>query len=94
MRRLLIVLATLVLFAGAQSAFGDIPEIISYQGVVRDGVGNPVPDGTYDLTFRLYEDESGTALVWGEAQTIPVEDGLFSAYLGDEEPLGLPLEPH
>lgn len=59
-----------------------VPTEMSVQGFVRDAAGEPA-DGTYDITFTLYDDESGTEVLW--AETIPgidVDGGLFDVVLG------------
>ncbi|MEO0068256.1 MAG: hypothetical protein ABIK23_03895 [candidate division WOR-3 bacterium] len=65
-----------------------IPKMLSYQGKLTDSLGNPVPDGNYQLTFRLYTEETGGSPFWTEAQTITVRSGLFSALLGAVNPIG------
>ena len=40
-----------------------IPEIISYQGILNDNDGNPL-NGNYDLTVRIYNQESGGSALW------------------------------
>jgi len=59
-----------------------VPQTMSYQGVLSDGSGVPVPDGTYDLTFRLHSAPIGGTTLWGETQTLLVEDAIFNAILG------------
>jgi len=61
--------------------------MLSYQGRLTDSLGNPVPDGNYQLTFRLYQQETGGTPFWTEAQTIMVRNGLFSALLGAVTPI-------
>ncbi|MEO0071652.1 MAG: hypothetical protein ABIK39_06180, partial [candidate division WOR-3 bacterium] len=65
-----------------------IPRMLSYQGKLTDSLGNPVPDGNYQLTFRLYTEETGGSPFWTEEQTITVRNGLFSALLGAVTPIG------
>ncbi|MEO0050478.1 MAG: hypothetical protein ABIK42_04985, partial [candidate division WOR-3 bacterium] len=65
-----------------------IPRMLSYQGKLTDSLGNPVPDGNYQLTFRLYTEETGGSPFWTEEQTISVRNGLFSALLGAVNPIG------
>jgi hypothetical protein len=58
--------------------------VTSYQGQLTDSMGNPVTDGNYQITFRLYEaedDDVGDAL-WTETQTVSLNDGLFNVILG------------
>lgn len=58
--------------------------VTSYQGQLTDSLGNPVADGNYQITFRLYnaeDDDVGDAL-WTETQTVSLIDGLFNVMLG------------
>ena len=87
MKHLLIVLALVVLAAPLTETVADVPSFMSYQGLLRDGVGDPVPDGTYVVTFRLYDVETGGAILWEETQTVTVADGVFNAKLGKIAPL-------
>src|SRR5512136_784927 len=64
-----------------------VPQMLSYQGKLTDTLGQPVPDGNYQLTFRLYTQPSGGSAIWTEGQTIQVVDGLFSALLGSVTPI-------
>lgn len=55
--------------------------LISYQGVLKDGMGNAVPAGNKNIIFRIY-DESGT-LLWAESQSVAIDaNGLFNVALG------------
>ncbi len=65
------------------SAVADIPEVISYQGVLNDDAGVPVADDTYSITFRLYDVETGGSALWEETQSVSVLGGIFNVYLGD-----------
>jgi len=64
-----------------------IPRMLSYQGKLTDDQGNPVPNGDYQLTFRLYPQETGGNPFWSETQTVRVEGGLFSVLLGRTNPI-------
>lgn len=63
--------------------FGQIPKLVSYQGLLTDSLGVFKPDGTYSLTFRLYLSASGGSAFWTETKSLPVTGGLFSTILGD-----------
>lgn len=83
----------IVLFLVLQTPlFAQIPRVISFQGVLADANGNPLPDGPQTLTFRLYEAESGSTPVWEESQTVNLVQTVFSAYLGTIAPLALPFD--
>ena len=36
----------------------DVPASINYQGKLTDAIGKPVPDGTYQVQFKLYTVET------------------------------------
>ncbi|MDD3642818.1 MAG: hypothetical protein PHQ19_05075 [Candidatus Krumholzibacteria bacterium] len=78
--------ALLVLLAAAASA--DVPELLSYQGVLTDDVGSALPDGSYNVEFRLYTVEAGGTPIWQEAHLLTVTKGIFNATLGWTQPLG------
>lgn len=64
---------------------------MSYQGKLTDPSGNPVPDGNYNMHFRLW----GTNILppfdpvvrWEETQNVAVTGGLFNVALGSTTPL-------
>lgn len=60
-----------------------VPDTVGFEGQLADSSGNPVQDGTYDFTFKLYSLSTGGAALWTETQTdIQVTDGLYSVQLG------------
>jgi len=56
----------------AAPAAAQIPRVISFQGVLLDESGNRRPDGTYVLTFALYDSDSGSGVLWTETQSAVV----------------------
>jgi hypothetical protein len=69
-----------------------IPHLIHYQGMLTDDAGNPL-NTPQDLTFRIYNVESGGSSLWGETQNnIQVTDGLFSVLLGIVKPIDLSFD--
>lgn len=58
-----------------------IPNLISYQGVLNDQNGLPVT-GTVNITFRIYDMDTGGVALWNENQSVQVETGLFNVKLG------------
>ena len=70
------------------TAHAQIPRMLSYQGVLSDTLGNPKPDGGYNLTFRLYESASGGSAIWSEQRTVQLKRGLFNTALGEQTPFG------
>jgi len=75
--------------------YAQIPQTISYQGVLTDSTGSFVPDGAYGITFQLYESATGGVPLWNEIQTVSVVDGIFSVLLGGIVPIQLDFaEPY
>jgi hypothetical protein len=60
---------------------------ISFQGILADESGNALPDGTYSVTFRIYDIASGGSSIWSETQNVNVSNGEFSVYLGVNTPI-------
>ena len=61
-----------ILVAGVMNSGADIPRLISYQGHLTDDLGDPLPDGSYNLSFGIYSDSTGGAPLWSSASQ-PVE---------------------
>ncbi len=80
------------LVAAVQPGEATVPHTLSYQGVLQDGAGNPVPDGNYSLTIRLYSASAGGTALWTESQTVAVQHGVFSTVLGNTTALTLPFD--
>jgi hypothetical protein len=75
----------LLVFLSA-SLFGQNPTI-SVQGTLKDASGASVADGMREVTFRLYNVESGGTVLWTETATVSVIGGIYSHNLGSVEPL-------
>ena len=84
----------LVLFLVSCLAAGvhaEVPGLLNYQGVLTDAGGSAVPDGTYEITFRLYNVLSGGTPLWEETQpAVQVTKGIFDVMLGSVMKLELP----
>jgi len=88
--KLLFLSTILILFAGI--VFGQVPQTISYQGILTDANGKTVPDGNYNLAFKLYDAASGGSALWTENQSAAVAHGIFNVILGSVNPLTLPFD--
>ncbi len=73
------------------SAPGPSATTVNYQGRLADSGGTPL-DGSYGMTFALYDAAIGGNLVWGPEShaAVPVSDGLFSVGLGSQTSGGIP----
>ena len=70
----------------------NIPQTINYQGVLKDASGNIVSNGDYNLTFRLYNSETGGSPLWTETKSVSISEGIFFTKLGDVNSLNLPFD--
>jgi len=86
--RLFLMITLLIVTAG----FGQVPKTLSYQGVLTGANGNPVPNGSYQLTFRIYTQPSGGSPLWLETQSANVLNGVFSVILGKVSALNLAFD--
>lgn len=88
---LLALLISLILASPAQAATG-INQQINYQARLLDNTGAVVPDGAYNMEFKIYQDGDGVlsggdeTLKWTETRTggnkVTVKNGYFSVQLG------------
>lgn len=74
---------------------GGVPGLISYQGFLADGNGDPVADGSYPMNFAIYDAGSGGTLIWAETHSsVTVGGGFFAVLLGGGSCTnGCPLGP-
>lgn len=100
-----VALAAFVVPAPAKAATG-VNEQVAYQGRLLDSTGAVVPDGSYNLEFKIYQDgtgcvASGTSpcggtLKWTETRTttdrVTVRNGYFSVMLGEVTAFGTSVD--
>ncbi len=82
MKRTLFQSVLLVVLICSIPVRGQIPQTLSYQGVLTDANGVIVPDGKYTLTFKLFDADEGGKAIWSENQKIFIQNGLFNVALG------------
>ena len=76
-----------LLCIGVLSLYGQTTPKISMQGTLTDAAGRSVPDGKYNVTFRLYTTLEGGTAFWQETVQVTVDDAIYSHYLGSVVPL-------
>ena len=82
---------TVILLFTAMTALATVPGTISFQGRLTNAAGQTVPDGTYSVTFTIYDLATEGTNWWTETQSVATVAGLFSVQLGSIVPLvGLP----
>ncbi|MCW8849270.1 MAG: hypothetical protein OQJ81_04765, partial [Melioribacteraceae bacterium] len=89
MKKLLFIIQILLIYLIPM--FGQVPKVISYQGFLTDESQNPI-SGDKILTVSFYEVPEEGAAIWQEIKVVAVENGVFSTYLGNENPLNLPFD--
>jgi hypothetical protein len=62
--------------------WADVPKTINYQARLTDLGGNPLLDGTYAITIRLYDSATATVPLWTEVEDAQTKNGYFSVALG------------
>ncbi len=83
--KIFLLLGIVLIFCSA--VWADIPKQINFQGILKDSLGNPYPDGNYSITFRIYDASSGGNILWQEGQLIAISGGLFNHLLGSASPI-------
>jgi parallel beta-helix repeat protein len=84
-----ILLACFALFAAPKASAA--PTTMNFQGRLSDATGNTMPDGLYNMQFRLFTVSSGGSATWTETREttnrVQVTNGLFSTQLGAVTPI-------
>lgn len=87
---LLVMVAVIIVLALSITGLSAVPQVINYQGWLTDAMGDPIPDGNYQITFTIWNDESASAPtneLWTSGpQTVSVEGGLLTYQLGSVPP--------
>ena len=75
--------AILLCLIGSGVSMSATPQLINYQAFLTDsGPGNNPVNGTFDITFTIYDNSTGGNIIWTETQTgVVVEVGNFSVLL-------------
>jgi len=64
-----------------------VPSELAWQGVAIDEMGNPLAAGMYTFHFAIFSADVGGDSLWGESQTVPVENGVLNILLGTSVPI-------
>lgn len=101
-----VALITTLFFSIASYAAPGVNQTISFQGRLLNTQGNVVPDGYYNIQFKIYQDGSGLAannpdgtLKWTETYVnnggnngVLVKNGYLSVSLGSHTPFGSSID--
>lgn len=100
-----VIIATLLLGHAAHAAPG-VNQTVSFQGRLLSSTGTIVPDGFYNIQFKIYQDGPGSApdnpggtLKWTETYAntagvggVDVKNGYFSVNLGSKNAFGTQVD--
>jgi hypothetical protein len=86
------IVALLMLLVLCLGAFAEIPKTLNYQGVLTDSQGVVVPDGSYEITFKIWGPGPSMLPLWSETISVAVSKGIFNVTLGESVPLDLPFD--
>ncbi|HEU4437473.1 MAG TPA: hypothetical protein VFR89_08410, partial [candidate division Zixibacteria bacterium] len=87
MKRFTLFFGAALLVLLASIAIATVPKLINFQGILRDGSGNPVADGSYSVTFTIYDAATSGNNLWTETQSVSTTSGLFAVLLGASNPV-------
>ena len=90
-----ILIGTIIILFIPQVGWNQIPQTMSYQGVVTDINGVAVSGGSLDFTFRLWDAATAGMLYWDETQpgvAVAINTGIFNVILGSVNPLNIPFD--
>lgn len=97
-----VVITTMLTLSSFANAAPSTTKVVNFQGRLQTAAGAIVPDGYYNMQFKIYQGGSGNAvgnpggtLNWTESHVndnsnsgVRVKNGLFSVSLGSETPFG------
>lgn len=93
MKYLLLGITAALALTLAVPASAAVPRTMSYQGILTDNLGNPIADGNYSLTVRLYDALTLGNLVFTENfPTVAVARGGFNVVLGTAAPISINMD--
>jgi hypothetical protein len=81
MKAFAVVLFLCLLGMSASPARADVPNLMTVQGRLTDVSDVILPDGTYSIRFRVYDDEFAGNVIWESTTPVPVNGGLFTVSL-------------
>jgi hypothetical protein len=74
----------------SRDIIASVPRSISYQGVLKNLAGEPIPDTSCDVTFKIFAQESEGSNIWNQLIHVATDvNGAFTAQLAN---LNLPFD--
>lgn len=66
--------------------YAEVGQTIMYEGYLEDPPGTPF-NGTKDITFSIYDSETGGTALWSEVHYTKVSNGYYRVNLGETNPI-------
>lgn len=86
-------LVLLIIIGIVRISSAEIPQTISYQGILSDTSGQLVADGQYKLGFKLTNSPNNNIILWQETHDdVVIVNGIFNVILGSITPLDLAFD--
>lgn len=83
---------TIALFLSFITLYSQVPQTISWQGIIQDSDGNNLT-GNHNLTIQLYDVPTGGTALWTELHNaVAVDNGLVNLSLGSVTPLNISFD--
>src|SRR4030066_1638542 len=83
-----VLLAAMLLAVAPRTAKGGVPQLINFQGQLKNNSGSPLVNDTLAVEFKIYDDASAGNVKWSEVDTVITDaNGLFTILLGKKTPV-------
>jgi hypothetical protein len=82
----------IMLILTVAALYSQVPQTLSYQGMLTGNGGETVEDGMYTMHFNLYSESDPSSPLWSESKNVTVVNGIFNTVLGSVTPLDLPFD--
>ncbi|MFQ5604346.1 MAG: hypothetical protein ACE5HS_13845 [bacterium] len=79
---LFFVAALAIHFLIVNTLSAQVPQLINYQGILKDPTTGDAISGSKSMTFSIYSVPTGGTALWAETQTVVIDKGYFSTSLG------------
>ena len=86
------VFCLLIFVFSFSSTEAQIPQTMSYQGILIDNQGQTVSDGEYQINFKVYTQQTEGTTLWEESHDVSVSGGVFDVVLGLKIPLSISFD--
>jgi hypothetical protein len=87
-----LVCTVICLYLFINVSVSQIPQTLSYQGMLTGPEDGVVDDGMYEIHFNFYGETDPSTSLWSETQQVTVVKGIFNVILGAVNPLDLPFD--